>query len=197
MSITCIMRRTLPGVVGGGLLALLATVSPVRAADDGPIKIGVISEQSAIVGQAISQGAQIAADDINARAASTAARSRSSPTTTIPPPPTRCAPSSARCSRTTSPRWSTTFISEVALAIEPWAARLHMPTITPAAASNLISKQVHDKYAQYKYMFEGWLPSPILAQAVCDASHDIFAVGAAHEDRGDHERGRRLDHAAR
>jgi branched-chain amino acid transport system substrate-binding protein len=65
MSMTCIMWRTLPGVVTGGLLALLATVSPVRAADDGPIKIGVISEEAAIVGQAISQGAQIAADDIN------------------------------------------------------------------------------------------------------------------------------------
>ena len=57
----------------------------------------------------------------------------------------------------------TTFISEVALAVEPWAARLHMPTLTPAAASDLISKQVHDKYDQYKYMFQGWFPSPILA----------------------------------
>ena len=46
------------------------------------------------------------------------------------------------------------------MAIEPWAARLHMPTLTPAAASDLISKQVHDKYDQYKYMFEGWFPRP-------------------------------------
>jgi branched-chain amino acid transport system substrate-binding protein len=68
----------------------------------------------------------------------------------------------------------TTFISEVALAIEPWSSRLHMPTITPGAASDLITKQVHDKYDQYKYMFQGWLPSPILARAVCDASHDLF-----------------------
>ncbi|MBV8458207.1 MAG: ABC transporter substrate-binding protein [Acetobacteraceae bacterium] len=68
----------------------------------------------------------------------------------------------------------TTFISEVALAIEPWAARLHIPTLTPAAASNLISKQVHDRYSQYKYMFEGWFPSPILAQSVCDSSRDTL-----------------------
>ncbi|MGH7093033.1 MAG: ABC transporter substrate-binding protein, partial [Stellaceae bacterium] len=68
----------------------------------------------------------------------------------------------------------TTFISEIALAIEPWSARLHMPTITPAAASNLISKQVHDHYDRFKYMFEGWLPSPLLADVVCESSHDTL-----------------------
>ena len=51
------------------------------------------------------------------------------------------------------------YISEVVLAIEPWAARLHMPTITPGAASNDITKRVHDDYANYKYMFQGWLTS--------------------------------------
>jgi branched-chain amino acid transport system substrate-binding protein len=162
------------GVAVAGAVALLASATPVRAADDGPIKIGVVSEEAAIVGQAISQGAQLAADDINAKGGINGRKveiitydDHSSAADAV-----RAYQRAAQQDHVSAV--VTTFISEVALAIEPWAARLHMPTITPAAASDLISKQVHDKYDQYKYMFQGWLPSPILARAVCDASHDLF-----------------------
>jgi branched-chain amino acid transport system substrate-binding protein len=158
-----------------GALAFCETASVARAADQGPIKIGVISEQSAIVGQAILQGAELAADDINAKGGVNGRKlqivsydDHSSASDAV-----RAFQRAVQQDHVSAV--VTTFISEVALAIEPWAARLHMPTITPAAASDLISKQVHDKYAQYKYMFEGWFPSPILAQAVCDSSGDIFA----------------------
>ena len=70
-----------------------------------------------------------------------------------------------------------TFISEVALAVEPWAGRLHMPTITPGSASDLIAEHVHDHYARLKYMFQGWLTAPILAELVCDSAHDLFVDG--------------------
>jgi len=160
-----------------GSLALSAAPSTAQAADEAPIKIGVISEQSAIVGQAILQGAQIAADEINAKGGVNGRKieiisydDHSSASDAV-----RAFQRAAQQDHVSAV--IATFISEVALAIEPWAGRLHVPTMTPAAASNLISKQVHDKYAQYKYMFEDWLPSPILATAVCDASHDIFAVG--------------------
>jgi phosphoglucomutase len=43
-----------------------------------------------------------------------------------------------------------------------------MPFITPGAASNLISKAVHDDYDHYKYTFHGWLTSAFIAQAICD-----------------------------
>jgi branched-chain amino acid transport system substrate-binding protein len=66
------------------------------------------------------------------------------------------------------------YISEVALAIEPWAARLHMPFITPGAASTEISKQVHDDYAKNKYTFHGWLTSAFIAQSICDFQHDVM-----------------------
>ena len=125
---TTIARRLL-------LLASAAawvTPIPVLAQTKEPIKIGVVSEFAAVVGQPIAQGAQLAADEINAQGGINGRQVRSSPTTTTHRRPTRCARSSARRSRTMCPRWSTTFISEVALAIEPWAARLHMPTITPA-----------------------------------------------------------------
>jgi branched-chain amino acid transport system substrate-binding protein len=66
------------------------------------------------------------------------------------------------------------YISEVALAIEPWSARLHVPFITPGAASNEISKQVHNDYDHYKYVFHGWLTSAFIAQSICDFSHDLL-----------------------
>ena len=166
-----------------------------RAAE--PIKIGVISEQSAIVGQAILQGAQLAADDINAKGGVDGRKieivaydDHSSASDGV-----RAFQRAAQQDHVVAV--VTTFISEVALAIEPWAARLHMPTVTPAAASDLISKQVHDKYDQYKYMFESWLPSPLLAAAVCDASHDIFAAGLHMKTAAIMQRGRGLDQAAR
>jgi branched-chain amino acid transport system substrate-binding protein len=62
----------------------------------------------------------------------------------------------------------------VALAMEPWSARLKMPFITPGAASNDISKQVHDDYDHYKYTFHGWMTSAFIAQSICDFSHDIL-----------------------
>jgi branched-chain amino acid transport system substrate-binding protein len=160
-----------------GSLALGAVTSPARAADPEPIKIGVISEQSAIVGQAILQGAQVAADDINAKGGVNGRKiviisydDHSSASDAV-----RAYQRAVQQDHVSAV--VATFISEVALAIEPWAARLHMPTMTPAAASDLISKQVHDKYAQYKYMFEDWFPSPILARATCDAASDIFVKG--------------------
>src|SRR5487761_732135 len=155
-------------------LGALGVAPPARAAGKGPIKIGVISEESAIVGQSISQGAQLAADDINAHGgvmgrkvvivtyddhASAADAVRAF----------QRAAEQDHAKAVVAP-----FSSEVALAIEPWAARLHMPTVTPAAASDLISKQVHDKYAQYKYMFEAWMPAPLLAQSICDSADDLL-----------------------
>ncbi len=171
---TCNLRRSLPAIVASSTLALMTALSPARAADPAPIKIGVVSEEAAIVGKAISQGAQLAADDINAKGGINGRKIQ-----IITYDDHSSAADAVRAYQRAVQEDHvdavvTTFISEVALAIEPWAARLHMPTITPAAASNLISAQVHDKYPQFKYMFEGWLPSPILAQAVCDSSHDLL-----------------------
>ena len=155
-------------------LGLGGGTAPARAAGPGPIKIGVIAEESAIVGQSISQGAQLAAADINAHGGVNGRKIE-----IIVYDDNSSAADAVRAFQRAAEQDHvkavvTTFISEVALAVEPWAARLHMPTITPAAASDLISKQVHDNYARFKYMFEGWLTAPDLALAVCDSSHDLF-----------------------
>ncbi|MEO8715471.1 MAG: ABC transporter substrate-binding protein [Acetobacteraceae bacterium] len=168
--------------------ALLATAAAslalaplaARAADDtAPIKIGVVSEFSAVVGEPIARGVQLAADAVNARGGVNGRQVE-----VVAYDDHASAADAVRAFQRLVQQDHvsaviTTFISEVALAIEPWAARLHMPTLTPAAASDLISKQVHDKYDQYKYMFEGALASPLLALSVCDSSRDLL-VDALH-----------------
>jgi branched-chain amino acid transport system substrate-binding protein len=156
--------------------ASLALVSAASAApaDKSPIKIGVISEEAALLGHSINQGAELAAADINAKGGINGHKIE----LVIYDDHSSAADAVRAFQRAVEQDHVkavvATFISEVALALEPWAARLHMPTITPAAASNLISKQVHDDYARYKYFFEGWLASPFLATVVCDSSRDLF-----------------------
>jgi branched-chain amino acid transport system substrate-binding protein len=158
------------------VLVLALAASPAGAAEP-PIKIGVVSEFSAVVGEPIAKGAELAANAINASGGINGRKVE-----IIAYDDHSSAADAVRAFQRLAEQDHvsaviTTFISEVALAVEPWAARLHMPTLTPAAASNLISQQVHDKYDQYKYMFEGWFPSPILAQSVCDSSKDLLADG--------------------
>ena len=66
------------------------------------------------------------------------------------------------------------YISEVVLALEPWSAGCKMPMITPGAASNDISKRVHDDYDHLKYIFHGWLTSAFIAEAVCEGEQDLL-----------------------
>jgi branched-chain amino acid transport system substrate-binding protein len=158
--------------------ALVATAGlavPAVAAPSGePIKIGVIAEEAAILGKGIVQGAQLAADDINAKGGINGRKVE----LVIYDDHSSAADAVRAYQRLVQQDHVNavvaTFISEVFLAIEPWAARLHVPTIASVAASDLISKQVHDNYARFKYVFEGWLPSPLIADAVCDSSRDLL-----------------------
>ena len=154
--------------LAGSLLALAA--QPARAAE--PIKIGVISEEAAVAGASIARAAKMAADEINAKGGVDGRQveivtydDHSSAADAV-----RAFQRAASQDKVNAVIVS--YISEVVLAVEPWAGRLHMVTITPGAASNDISKHVHDDYAHLKYMFHGWLTSAFIAQAICDASHD-------------------------
>jgi branched-chain amino acid transport system substrate-binding protein len=69
------------------------------------------------------------------------------------------------------------YISEVVLALEPWAARLKTPLITPGAASNEITKAIHADYEKNKYTFHGYLTSAALALSVCDAAKELLVHG--------------------
>jgi len=164
-----------------GCAGLALMLSPLAAAaqTSGPIKIGVIGEESSVAGASLTKAAALAADDINAHGGVNGRQVQ-----VITYDDHSSAADAVRAFQRAVSEDKVvavigTYISEVALALEPWSARLHMPFITPGAASNLISKAVHDDYGHYKYTFHGMLTSAFLAQAICDYTHDLF-VGPFH-----------------
>jgi branched-chain amino acid transport system substrate-binding protein len=139
-----------------------------------PIKIGVIGEESAVAGSSITKAAIMAADDINAKGGVNGRRIQ-----VITYDDHSSAAEAVRAFQRAASEDKVvavigTYLSEVALAIEPWSARLHMPFITPGATSNEIPKRVHEDYEHFKYSFQGWLTSDYAAQSICDFSHDIL-----------------------
>jgi branched-chain amino acid transport system substrate-binding protein len=166
-------RKTLLGAVFGCALGASIGYAPsARAAD--PIKIGVIAETSAISGIGIPNAAKMAAEEIN-KAGGINGRmieivdydDHSSAVDAV-----RAFQRAAQQDKVAAVIAS--YISEVVLALEPWAGRLHMPLITPGAASNEITKRVHDDYDHEKYVFHGYLASSQLADVVCEASKALM-----------------------
>jgi branched-chain amino acid transport system substrate-binding protein len=69
------------------------------------------------------------------------------------------------------------YVSEVVLALGPWANRLHTPLLTPGAASDDISLHVHEAYEANKFTFHAYLTSAALALQVCDAAKGLLVDG--------------------
>jgi branched-chain amino acid transport system substrate-binding protein len=163
----------LHGLLAATALGLLATVpSPAFAADT--LKIGVIAEAQAIAGASIPQAAQMAADEINAKGGVDGRKieivtydNHSSSADSV-----RAFQRAVNEDKVNVVIAS--YISEVVLALEPWASRLKTPFITPGAASNEISKSVHNDYEKNKYTFHGYLTSAALALSVCDAAKELL-----------------------
>jgi branched-chain amino acid transport system substrate-binding protein len=162
--------------LGPGLLAATAAlfVAPALAQSGEPIKIGVIAEVQSIAGAATPGGAQIAADEINAKGGILGRKieivtydNHSSSADSV-----RAFQRAANEDKVSAVIAS--YISEVVLALEPWAARLKIPLITPGAASNEITKAIHNDYEKNKYTFHGYLTSAAQAQLVCDAAKDLL-----------------------
>jgi branched-chain amino acid transport system substrate-binding protein len=156
------------------LAALLLFAPGVRADDSGPIKIGVIGEESAVAGASLTKAAQLAGDEINAAGGLNGRKVE-----IITYDDHSSAAEAVRAFQRAVQQDHVaavigTYISEVALALEPWSARLHVPFITPGAASTEISRHVHEDYNKYKYTFHGWLTSAFIAQSVCDFEHDML-----------------------
>ena len=155
-----------------GTCGALALAASARAAD--PIRIGVIAEAQTVTGASIPQAAQLAADEINAAGGIDGRRvelvvydNKASAADAV-----RAFQRAASEDRVHAVIAS--FISEVVLALEPWASRLKVPMITPGAASNEISLAVHRDYIRNKYSFHGYLTSAALAQSVCDSTKDLL-----------------------
>nr|WP_155262386.1 ABC transporter substrate-binding protein [Bradyrhizobium sp. BR2003] len=151
---------------------LAAAPSGALAADT--LKIGVIAEAQAIAGASIPQAAQLAADEINAKGGIDGRKieivsydNHSSSADSV-----RAFQRAVNEDKVNVVISS--YISEVVLALEPWASRLKTPFVTPGAASNEISKSVHADYEKNKYTFHGYLTSAALALSVCDAAKELL-----------------------
>jgi branched-chain amino acid transport system substrate-binding protein len=159
--------------LGATAVGVLMTASGAALAAD-PIKIGVIAEAQAIAGASIPQAAQLAADEINATGGIDGRKieiisydNHSSSADSV-----RAFQRAVNEDKVNAVIAS--YISEVVLALEPWASRLKTPFVTPGAASNEISKSVHADYEKNKYTFHGYLTSAALALSVCDGAKDLL-----------------------
>ena len=168
------MRR----VLGAGGFAVALAAGPLASAQDsGPIKIGVIAEAQAVAGSSIPSAAQIAADEINARGGVDGRKieivgydNHSSSAESV-----RAFQRAVNEDHVNAVIAS--YISEVVLALEPWAARLKTVMITPGAASDVITANIAKDYEHNKYTFHGYLTSGALARLVCDAAKDMLVDG--------------------
>src|ERR1700692_1369654 len=165
--------RSIRRLLGATALGLLATASSQAFAAD-PIRIGVIAAAQAMAGASIPQAAQMAAEEINAKGGVDGRMIE-----IIPYDNHSSSADSVRAFQRAVNEDKVniviaSYISEVVLALEPWASRLKTPFITPGAASNEISKSVHNEYDKNKYTFHGYLTSAALALSVCDAAKELL-----------------------
>ncbi len=160
------------GLLGATAIGLLLSSGQAMAAD--PIKFGVIAEAQAIAGASIPQAAQLAADEINAKGG---VNGRTIQIVTYDNHSSSADSVRAFQRAVNEDKVNaviTSYISEVVLALMPWAARLKTVMVTPGAASNEISLGVHKDYDKNKYTFHGYLTSASLALSVCDAAKDLL-----------------------
>src|SRR6202451_4694121 len=168
----------LRGSLGAASVAIALAVAPSAWADDAaPIKIGVIAEAHAVAASSIPQAAQIAADEINAEGGVDGRKieivsydNHSSSAESV-----RAFQRAVNEDHVNAVIGS--YISEVVLALEPWASRLKTVFITPGAASDVITQNIAKDYEHNKYTFHGYLTSGGLAGLVCDAAKDMLVDG--------------------
>ena len=168
------MLRSYVCALLGSVFGIALTATVAQAAD--PIKIATIAETSAISGVGIPNAAKMAADEINAAGGVNGRKieiveydDHNSATDAV-----RAFQRAAQQDKVNAVIAS--YISEVVLALEPWAGRLKMPMITPGAASNDITKRVHDDYDHMKYVFHGYLASTQIADSVCEGAKKLLVA---------------------
>jgi branched-chain amino acid transport system substrate-binding protein len=162
--------------LSGTALACSALTPTVASAAD-PIRIGVIAEAQAVAGSSIGPAAQLAAEEINAKGGVNGRKievivydNHSSAAESV-----RAFQRAVQEDHVNGVIAS--YISEVVLALEPWAGRLKTVMITPGAASDVITANIAKDYDHLKYTFHGYLTSTSLADSVCAAAKDLLVTG--------------------
>src|SRR5271169_6480956 len=142
-----------------------------------PLRIAVIAEAQSVAGSSIPGAAQLAADEINAHGG---VDGRKIEITTYDNH-SSAADSVRAFQRAVSEDHANaviaSYVSEVVLALEPWASRLKTVMITPGAASDVITANIAKDYDANKYTFHGYLTSGALSRLVCDAAKDMLVDG--------------------
>src|SRR6201996_6896179 len=173
--------RTAGAAVLGGMLGASSVIIGLTASsfaqEQSPIKIGVIAEAQAVAGSSIPLAAQIAAEEINAKGGVDGRKieivsydNHSSSAESV-----RAFQRAVNEDHVNAVIGS--YISEVVLALEPWASRLKTVMITPGAASDVITQNIAKDYEHNKYTFHGYLTSGAQSLLVCDAAKDMLVDG--------------------
>src|SRR5262249_22909742 len=142
--------RALPAaaLLGAALIAGL----PALAKAEEPIRIGVIAEAQAVAGSSIPLAAQLAADEINAKGGVNGRKVE----IIVYDDHFSAADAVRAFQRAVSEdkvnAVIASFVSEVFLALQPWAARLKTVLITPGAASDVITANIAKDYEHQKYV---------------------------------------------
>lgn len=166
-------RQVLAGAAG--LVSFASVAATARASASGePIKIGVITEASTLEGAAIPKGAQMAADEIN-QAGGVLGRPLK---LVVYDDHESASQASSAFQRLKAEDHVVavlaSFMSEIALALAPWSARLRTPFATPGASSNVISEQVHKDYDRFKYTFHAYFTSYFMAKSTSESARDLL-----------------------
>lgn len=153
----------------------LLAIMPALASAAQPINIGVVAPQETLEGKSIVNGAKLAAEHINAAGGIDGRQIK-----LFFYDDHKSASDGVRAMQRAANRDHTvamvgTFISEVALSMEPWSARLKMPFIVTGAASPKITQRVHNHYSEYKYVFRDKLNAHFMAESVIDFIHHSLA----------------------
>jgi branched-chain amino acid transport system substrate-binding protein len=166
--------RALPAAAALGA-ALIAGLPGLAKAEE-PIRIGVIAEAQAVAGSSIPLAAQLAAEEINAKGGVNGRKVE-----IIAYDDHMSAADAVRAFQRAASEDKVnaviaSFVSEVVLALQPWAARLKTVMITPGAASDVITANIAKDYEHNKYTFHGYLTSGSLARLVCYAAKDLLVT---------------------
>src|SRR6516162_137211 len=127
-------------LLAGSTVLALTIGQAAQAQSKDPIRIGVIAEAQSVAGSSIPDAAQLAADEINAAGGVDGRKIE-----IVSYDNHSSAVESVRAfQRAVSEDHVnaviTSYISEVVLALEPWAGRLKTVMITPGAASDVITQ---------------------------------------------------------
>ena len=155
----------------GGWLAVYG--APAWGGDKEPLRIAIIAEAQSVAGSSIPGAVHLAADEINAHGG---VDGRKIEVTTYDNH-SSAADSVRAFQRAVSEDHANaviaSYLSEVVLALEPWASRLKTVMITPGAASDVITQNIAKEYDANKYTFHGYLTSSAMGRLICDAAKDL------------------------